>query len=256
MTDDRDPATPPEPDLERLSALVDGELSPRAQAEALAGLAHDEQATARVADYRRQCAALKALFPPQHDARYLVVRARPNWWWRGAAALGCLVVGLALGTGAARLPGAAADPAAFARHADLAYAVFAVEQRHPVEVPASDQAHLVAWLSRRLSRTLTIPVLDDFGYKLMGGRLLPGATGPAAQLMYENPAGERLTLYIASASSTHPSVSVLRENERRTFYWATGGAGYAVSGQSTEPRLREIALDVCGSLGGAPEEWR
>ncbi|WP_420992800.1 anti-sigma factor family protein [Cupriavidus sp. 30B13] len=256
MNHNRNPAMPPGPELERLSALVDGELPPQAREDVLAGLARDEEAAARVADYQRHGAALRALFPLEHDVRYVVVRPRPHAWRRGAAALGFVAVGLALGTGVAWLPDSAADTYAFAHHADLAYAVFSTEQRHAVEVPASDHEHLVTWLSHRLSRSLTIPVLDEFGYRLMGGRLLPGATGPAAQLMYENRAGERLTVYIAPASSPQDSFRVLRQDGRSTFYWTAGGTGYAVSGQHSEPRLREIALDVCGSLGCTPESWQ
>ncbi|MDF3837204.1 anti-sigma factor, partial [Cupriavidus basilensis] len=163
---------------------------------------------------------------------------------------------LALGIGAAWLPGASADPHAFARHADTAYAVYAPEQRHPVEVAAVDEAHLRTWLSRRLARTLTIPSLDEYGYALMGGRLLPGEGGPAAQLMYQNRTGERLTLYISPAAPALASVGLLRRADRRTFYWVSGGAGYALSGQLEEGRLRAIASDVCASLGGHPEGWR
>jgi len=259
MSDDRDTTAPPDPGLERLSALVDGELTPPEHEAAWAALAHDQQAAARVSDYQRQRSALRALFPLRDDERYLIVRARPSSWRRAALALGWLAVGVALGIGAARLPdfGAArADPWAFARHADQAYAVFAPEQRHPVEVPATEQAHLVAWLSRRLSRTLTVPALDAYGYQLVGGRLLAGANGPAAQLMYQNPAGERLTLYITAASPQQAEIRVLGQDGRRTFYWAMDGAGYALSGQRSEPRLREIAADVCSSLGGHPQDWR
>ncbi|AQV97480.1 anti-sigma factor [Cupriavidus necator] len=257
MTDDRGSAAlPTGPEIERLSALVDGELAPHEQAELVAALAHDVQATARVADYQRQCAALRSLFPLPSDVRYVLVQPRRAWWWRPAAALACVGAGMVLGTSNAWLPSHEADPWDFARHADLAYAVYAPEQRHPVEVAATDQAHLVAWLSHRLGRTLTIPVLDEYGYTLMGGRLLPGAAGPAAQMMYQNQAGERLTLYITAAAPQRAAFRLLRQDDRHTFYWASAGAGYALSGQRSEPRLREIAIDVCGSLGGNPQAWQ
>lgn len=257
MTDDRSstaPATGPE--LKRLSALVDGELAPHEQAEVLAALAHDVQAAARVEDYRRQGAALRSLFPLPTDAHDVVVMPRRAWWWRAAAALAWIGAGMVLGTGGAWLSSRSADPWDFARHADLAYAVYAPEQRHPVEVAATDQAHLVEWLSRRLARTLTIPALDEYGYTLIGGRLLPGAAGPAAQLMYQNQAGGRLTLYITEAAPQRTAFRLLYQDDRRTFYWASAGAGYALSGQRSEPRLREIAMDVCSSLGGSPQAWQ
>jgi len=257
MTEDRSSAAPtPDPELERLSALVDGELAPHERDEVEAALAHDAQAAARVADYRRQGAALRALFPLPTDVRYVLLQPRRTWWRRAAAVLAWIGAGVVLGAGAGWLPARGGDPWAFARHADLAYAVYAPEQSHPVEVAAADRAHLVAWLSRRLARTLTIPALDEYGYTLMGGRLLPGTAGPAAQLMYQNQAGERLTLYITAAAPQRASFRLLSQDDRRTFYWANAGAGYALSGQRSEPRLREIAMDVCSSLGGNPQAWQ
>jgi anti-sigma factor RsiW len=40
-----------------------------------------------------------------------------------------------------------APPARFVRQAAVAYAVYQPEQRHPVEVAADQQEHLVQWLS-------------------------------------------------------------------------------------------------------------
>lgn len=260
MNDDRETgSSQPAPDIEaiaRLCALVDGELPEAEAAAARAALAHDAQAAMLAERYRQQNAALKALFPLPANLRYVLVRAQPRWWRRALAALGWALAGMALALGVAWLPGASADPREFARHADAAYAVFAPEQRHPVEVAAADQPHLQAWLSRRLARTLTIPSLDEYGFALLGGRLLVGDAGPAAQLMYQNAAGERLTLYITPAAPASASLGLLRQADRRTYYWAGGGAGYALSGQLGEARLRAIAGDVCASLGGHPEAWR
>ena len=41
----------------------------------------------------------------------------------------------------------------------VAYAVYAPEVRHPVEVAATQQEHLVQWLSKRLGRPLKVPDL-------------------------------------------------------------------------------------------------
>ena len=47
----------------------------------------------------------------------------------------------------------------------------------------------MTWLSRRLGRQLTAPDLAAQGFDLIGGRLLPASTGPAAQLMIRIRAG-------------------------------------------------------------------
>ena len=93
-----------------------------------------------------------------------------------------------------------AGPATFPMRAARAHAVYAPEVRHPVEVDAKEQEHLVKWLSKRLGLTLKVPVLAPEGFELLGGRLLPGPEGPVAQFMYQDSAGKRLTLYVSKPS--------------------------------------------------------
>lgn len=260
----------PDADLLALSAFVDGELSRDAHAALHARLADDPLAASRVSAYAAQKSALRALCragdanpaPPP----YLVLRPRDPWWRRYGIAAAWVAVGagITLAAGAFVPHGASGDaagwfaadePDAFARRAEVAYAVYTPEQRHPVEVGANDEAHLVAWLSKRLGKPLSVPSLQEYGYALVGGRLLPGTVGPAAQFMYENDAGERLTLYVGTSGKASDAVRLLRDGTRRTFYWTTDGMGYALSGPPTEGKLRNIAYDVCGALGGKPAQW-
>ncbi len=112
----------------------------------------------------------------------------------------------------------------FVERADIAYALFAPEQRHAVEVGASQQDHLVTWLSKRLNRSVTIPSLSEYGFQLVGGRLLPGEEGPAAQFMYQNAAGERLTLYMTTATicRNDAKIRTLHEGPRTTYITGRG----------------------------------
>jgi anti-sigma factor RsiW len=94
---------------------------------------------------------------------------------------------------------------------------------------------------------------------LVGGRLLPGEDGPAAQFMYQNADGERLTLYMTSDSGKRHeeyTIKMMRDGSRKTFYWTTDHAGYALSGQIGEAKLRAISFDACGALGGDPKRWQ
>ena len=50
-----------------------------------------------------------------------------------------------------------------------AHRTFSVEVRHPVEVDAGQEAHLVQWLSKRLGRSLVVPDLAAAGFQLMAG---------------------------------------------------------------------------------------
>ncbi len=261
MSNHRDPDSSERLDLQTLSAFVDGELPDAAHAAVRAELESDREATAKVAAWRAQKAALKALFgDAENDLPSVVVLRRPvPRMKRMAVAAGWLVVGLALGTTAGDLvPRAlrsAHEPPTFARRADIAYAVYAPEVRHPVEVGAQDEAHLVSWLSKRLGRSLSVPSLQEYGYTLVGGRLLPGDAGPAAQFMYESRQGARLTLYVAAIPTNETAFRLLRDGDRRTFYWVNDHFGYALSGPISEQKLRSIAIEVCSALGGQPESW-
>jgi len=263
MNDDRDHAPAQgftEPELDRLSAFVDGEL-PEAERQYVAErLASDACAAGIVEHYRAQRAALRALFADpaaQTSGPFVVLRIRPPWWRQAALALGSMAAGAALAwlAGAAPPLGTPLSPptAAFARQADLAYAAYAPERTHVVEVAATNERMLVDWLSKRLDRPLAVPSLEEYGYAFLGGRLLPG---PAAQFMYQGSDGHRLALYVSAAAQRESALRLLRRGDRRTFYWASERTAYALSGDLPQDKLREIAVDVCGDLGGHPELWK
>jgi len=265
--DDRDPAFPAPSDPRALSAFVDNALPEGARAAVLDHLAQDPQAAARVAAWRAQKSALQALCGTSRsdEPSFIVLRAPPPWWRRAGLAACWLAVGaglaFALGPLGARLPGALGglgsnDPMSFAKRADVAYAVYTPERRHPVEVAATEEEHLINWLSKRLDRPLSVPSLQEYGYSLVGGRLLPGEAGPAAQFMYENASGARLTLYVTGIPRDETAFRLFRDGNRRTFYWVSDHMGYALSGPIAEGKLREIAIDVCSELGGRPESWQ
>lgn len=251
----------PDPDeahLQMLSAWVDNELSGPGQAVVAERLASDPQDSARVADYRAQNAALKALFAtPQDNVQCIFLPRRTPWWRSAGVAGGWLAAGLLCGLASGWLkPYLFNEQPAFAKRADIAYAVYAPEQRHPVEVAAAEEEHLISWLSKRLNHPLAAPSLQEYGYTLVGGRLLPGEAGPAAQFMYQDGKGERLTLYVTAAAKDATAFRLLHDGKRSTFYWVSEGMGYALSGQTSVARLRSMAIDVCSALGGHPEAWR
>ncbi|TKC81664.1 anti-sigma factor [Trinickia terrae] len=268
MNDDYDPAETSgfaEAELLTFSAFVDGELPEHERLEVLGRLAADARAASLVAAYRAQQAALRALCDTPSGAGgaarpYLVLRVRKPWWQRVAIAACWVAAGAGLAVLVGSLsPRLAWQPSqmAFAERADIAYAVYAPEKRHPVEVAAAEEEHLIAWLSKRLNRPLSVPSLQEYGYALVGGRLLPGdAAGPAAQFMYQDGSGARLTLYVTAIPKDETAFRLFRDGNRRTFYWVSDHMGYALSGQLSEERLRAIAIDVCSALGGRPDVWR
>ena len=133
--------------------------------------------------------------PPRLRAAEMQARRREAFRRRLTSIAAGLVLLLAGGAGGWLARGMAPDASAMlAADAVDAHKLFVTEVRHPVEVPASQEAHLVQWLSNRLGRKLRVPDLAPLGFRLMGGRLLPGDGAPAAEattetLLAETPDG-------------------------------------------------------------------
>lgn len=134
----------------------------------------------------------------------------------------------------------------FVRNAAYAHAVYIPEVLHPVEVKADQEQHLVNWLSKRLHANVRAPDLVSFGYSLMGGRLLPNEDQPAAQFMYENSSGNRLTLYVRT-NIEHDDQAAFRfakVDNMSIFYWINGPLGYALTGEIDKQELLNIATAI------------
>ncbi|UTW13920.1 anti-sigma factor family protein [Marinobacterium rhizophilum] len=163
-------------------------------------------------------------------------------------ALGCLCTALALPFWTTT-PSVQVQQPAFVQSAMQAHALYSVEVRHPVEVGGGEQAHLLTWLSKRLDRPLSAPDLSTLGFELLGGRLLPAADSPAAQLMYQDAGGERITLYIAAAANSQPSSFLFSEHRGlSTFYWVDSHWGYSLSGRIDRARLSQLSNQVYQAL--------
>jgi anti-sigma factor RsiW len=122
-----------------------------------------------------------------------------------------------------------------------AHKLYVVEVRHPVEVAGSEKAHLQQWLTKRCGWEVRAPELDATGLKLVGGRLLPGPTGPASFLMYENASGERFTVYASRASTETTQMRYATSNGTGALFWADRGVGFVVSGGADRDRLERVA---------------
>ncbi|UCE31940.1 MAG: anti-sigma factor [Burkholderiales bacterium] len=135
----------------------------------------------------------------------------------------------------------------FVRTALRAHEVFVPEVRHPVEVPANESAHLQRWLSNRLGRPIAVPDLNEDGYRLVGGRLLPCESGACAQFMYERDGGGRVTLFAArreGGGSGETGFRFGQQGSLSAFYWIDRGFGYTVSGELDRDRLFALARRV------------
>lgn len=256
-----------EDDLQR---AVDGRLPPERAGEVEARLAATPELAARVAAERRDVAALRRALagiaeePVPARLKPAVIRAarrrkRVYQMRLMAAGLALLMIGAGggwwAGQRAPQAPQVAGSVASrVSGEAVAAYRTYVVEVAHPVEVRSDNEKHLIAWLSKRLGRQLAAPDLTPFGYSLMGGRLLPGDQGAAAQLMYEAKSGERLTLYVGAAQGGETAFRFFQEGDTATLAWLDQGYGFAVTAALSRDALTPIAEAVYRALdsgGGA-----
>ncbi len=128
----------------------------------------------------------------------------------------------------------------------FAHSVYAVEVAHPVEIDASQHEHLNRWLSKRLKTTLNAPNLTDSGYQLIGGRLLPSTQDRmAAQYMYENATGNRITLYVRRGDwGASQPLNHEQKNGYSMFYWIDDDLGYALTSDLHSSQQQDLAREV------------
>jgi anti-sigma factor RsiW len=253
-----------------LHARIDGQLADDRAEDVDAYLAAHPEEQARFSQYAAQQQALRQAFTQQADGpipnRLRVAnllaqqrRGRLRQLRQIAAAVGLILLGGIGGWAARDLMGPlnSLPPGAVARlitaNAITAYRTYSVEVRHPVEVDASQEAHLVQWLSKRLGRQLILPDLTSAGFHLVGGRLLPAEDGPAAQFMYENGNAERVTLYLRAGVGDETAFRYHEEGGIGAFYWSDEGFGYAITAKADRDLLLRIAEIVYQqtSPGGA-----
>jgi anti-sigma factor RsiW len=257
----------PSPMIEAdLHAYVDAELSAARRAEVEAQLAADPEAAQRVRAYAEQKQALRKLFDPVLDEplpaslRALAEPPRSPQTVLSRWSLQRIAAGFAIAVVSGMLGWLAHDQyrpvetlartTPLPHQAAVAHAVFSPDMRRPVEVTAAQEDQLVTWLSKRLGTPVRPPKLGAQGYELIGGRLLPGDSGPVAQFMYQDASGQRLTLYVSTENATNRDTAFrfAQEGPINVFYWIDGKFGYALSAGIAKNELARVATAVYEQL--------
>ncbi|MGC8807887.1 MAG: anti-sigma factor family protein [Thiomonas sp.] len=260
--------SPQRPDRDTLMAYADGQLDAARRAEVERYLEYETQLAAGAepagphASVRAELAALQAqnralrealdpLLDEPIPARLLQRAAPPSRPWARAAAV-ALWIGVGAAAGSLVTRQAQQDDAValvqnegmqhFVRQAELAWAVYTPDPRRPVEV--REGSDLTTWLSRRLQRPIVAPDTLPGGLVLMGGRLLPGMPGkPAAQLMYQDAQGHRVTVYLRGMAkpTAETAFRIVTGKQASTFYWVDRQWGYALTGDLPRAQLLAAA---------------
>jgi anti-sigma factor RsiW len=270
----REPFDGPLNDIE-LGKYFDGELSAEDKRLINARLATDSAAQLTLATWKLQREAIRELhiealnepLTPLHEAplreaqRKIDVSLR--WKRLGGMAAGLLLAfgagwlakDLTLSSGNNNTQSATTKSQSFVKQASIAHAAYTPEQRHAVEVAATEQEHLVRWLSKRVGKELKIPLLTEQGFELVGGRLLPSEDGARALFMFQNSKGNRLTMYLGAIVTSAPnsltketSFKFSSEKDVSSFYWIDNGFGYAISANLPRDALMGIAQAIYAQL--------
>ena len=264
-----------------LHAYVDNVLPESLRAEVEDYLASHPDEAERLQAYQAQNLALKELFNPMLDEpipdNLLALAAKPETvipqedFLRGAVnaqkrsifsrwsldriAAGLLIAVVSgvsgwLAHGQYQPPVRSAQVVPLPRQAAVAHVVFSPDVRRPVEVRAEQEDQLVTWLSKRLGTPVRPPKLGTLGYELIGGRLLPGNSGPVAQFMYHDASGQRLTLYVTTENTANQDTGFrfAQEGPVNVFYWIDGKFGYALSAGIDKGELSRVATAVYDQL--------
>ncbi|MGE0072186.1 MAG: anti-sigma factor [Thiomonas sp.] len=255
-------------DRQTLMAYVDGQLDAKRHAQVEQAIDADSRLAAEVQALQQQTAALRAALDPLLDEpippRLLHHAAPPRRQWVQAVVVALLVgVSAVVGGVVTSQWRASGGPALaqgeegaqhFVQQAVLAYAVYTPDPRRPVEV--RNGSDLTTWLSRRLDRPIIAPDSLPGGLELMGGRLLPGMPGkPAAQIMYQDAQGRRLTVYLRGMAkpTAQTAFRLVTSGRATTLYWVDRNWGYAVTGDLPRDALLQAAKALYARYSAAAQ---
>jgi anti-sigma factor RsiW len=233
-----------------LHAYADGELEGVERAEVEMLMANSPEVRDELEAIKRQKLAIKRSFDGIADepVPHSILRAAKGTRaprWPSVASLAAGFAMLAIGAGSGWFASEQVNllsMASLPERAFSAYEVYAVEVRHPVEVPASEQDHLQAWLSKRVGSPFKVPDLSSEGYTLLGGRLLADGAKPAGLLVYEDANKRRLTVFVASnAQKNSKPYQIEQRGKLVTCYWLEKDLVYALVGEDAPADMKRIA---------------
>lgn len=265
---------------EALQAYVDGQLEGRRRAAIEAYLAGRPDEAARLAAYRKQNIGLHALFdsPPPKSAddrtmpQDLAVLAtqldtqlrsdtapktrRPIVLRRLAASvIFMLSAGTAGWLALDQIAGGNDALVNLTRQANEA-PLQPAGATQASAVASGEQHQVVAWLAAQPGDVpTTVPDLEALGFRLSSERLVTTADGrPAAQLLYSDEAGQRVTLTMRSGGKAgQTSFTFARDGAAARFVWQDAHMAYSLAGAMAQDKLLQIAEAVSASLRNETE---
>ena len=243
---------------QELHAYVDGELDAVRHAEVEQYIEHHPEAMRKVKELRAINQGLHDLFDatlhepiPDKLSNRPAEKKKAVPYRQIAAVVTALAIGTVFGwVFRGNMISATPSTMAMVNDAFASHAVYTPEVAHPVEVTGDQQQHLFNWLSKRIHAKVNAPQLNSLGYELLGGRLLSSEGEPAAQFMYENAKGQRLTLFVRhrKKSESQTAFRYASRDQVQGFYWIDGDLGYALIGEVDKEVISNAAHVVYHEL--------
>jgi anti-sigma factor RsiW len=232
-----------------LVAYVDGELDEAGIAEVERMLADNEAARRSVQIYRETAALLRAACAESVYAAgsmpfVAVPRPARIARWRRPLAVAAAVLLLLIGYGAGWMTAPGADDDEFIDDVAEYHEVYSRETTHLAEVPAEQTDEIERWLGARLRRPIVPPDLRTEGLRFAGARLWISDGKPVADLLYTRADGLPVAFCIVHAADPpmgNSGIEVTSRGDLRVAFWQSQGYTFAVVGELSVERAREIA---------------
>ncbi len=252
----------------QLHAWIDDQLDPKQANEIEEWLQQQPELVQELRDYREYNEGLRMLCNPvlqepvPERLKAVVEPAqtgprRKSWFSFSQAASLFLAIAIGLIAGwishgqyASSQSIAQASTTRLVQDAFAYHVVYTPEVLHPVEVTASEQQHLTQWLSKRLKTRVIAPPLQQQGFKLLGGRLLESGNQPAAQFMYENEQGQRLTLFTRHRFDAEQETAFhyASDGNINGFYWVDDQLSFVIVSEIPRAEISKVSHAVYQAL--------
>ena len=248
MTDEERPV-----DEADLHGWVDGRLDPARRLRVEQQLARDPALKQRVDDWAMQAAELRRAI--RHDDQAgrsallgrLALRSssrRPGLG-RSVAVAATIVLALGLGGVGGWVAHGDRRPTEISRlgmEAATTYRILSADPARAIEVSAANREELRVFLAEKLGRRIPLPDLSPMGFRLTSGRVLGAIYGPAALLVYSDPDGNRITIYLQPMAVGAPApMRPLQTDALNGYAWIDGKIGYTVMSEDGKARLHAVA---------------
>ncbi len=224
-----------QPEEQELHAWLDGQADEETSRRVECWLAENPQAAAEVEGWRQDARQLR-LALQQHalpmetpEPVQLRRRVRQQRQWRVAAAC-ALVLTLSLGgwSGWKLKDVQIAQRQLPMEDAVQAYKLFGTGSPANLDVVSAGHGELASWVQRYFINGTLPPNLEQFGYRLLGARLMATNNGPAALVMYQNPHGIRVAWYIRPVEPIRLPHGERRASDLMAQYWSDNHYNYAL----------------------------